>query len=309
MKENKTKISKTILTKITTNYYLRTISKFYAYLILLIVILVDQVSKFHYQELLKAKKILFLNFSWAINKGIIWGLFAEASNASVNLLVIICYGFLLYLFLFLQKYLRPEFFCFKVGISIFFGGITGNIIDKIFYGYVRDFLYIFEGHYFNIADFFQFFGIGFIVYSIIRYGKRISMPNEKNKRYVINKKYQSRYARDILIIIFSLSIMLSAISMFFFIILDINKKEMFVYLACTSISTLAFCVFIFILSFRLSNKIAGPIFALKRYVLLALSEKNSIQTTEEIKEFRVRKNDNFKEEIEEISRILEKNRI
>lgn len=57
-----------------------------------------------------------------------------------------------------------------IAINLIFAGAIGNLVDRIFLGYVRDFIYInlpFMPYYFNLADVFLTFGVIFILIEIL----------------------------------------------------------------------------------------------------------------------------------------------
>lgn len=101
------------------------------------------------------------------NTGGAWGMFSGnvLLLAVISLLVVV----LLYFFLRDEKKLN------KLSITYYgllFAGIIGNLIDRLFNGYVTDFLnfYILKYDYpvFNIADIFIVLGIGLMIIDVIR---------------------------------------------------------------------------------------------------------------------------------------------
>lgn len=130
-------------------------SKIIKSLITLIVLLIDQVTKLIIVKYLEDTKIeitSFFNIALVYNKGISFGLFnnIDYSNyifASLAAIIVI----------FLMKWLMTSQSKLEsFGLSLIIGGAIGNIIDRIIYIGVVDFL---EFHYkeyywpsFNIAD-------------------------------------------------------------------------------------------------------------------------------------------------------------
>ena len=59
-----------------------------------------------------------------------------------------------------------------IGLGILLGGIVGNLLDRVLFGYVRDFLdiYIFKYNFpiFNIADICIVLGVIMLIISILR---------------------------------------------------------------------------------------------------------------------------------------------
>lgn len=127
------------------------------YIILLIVFIADRVTKFFAEKhLAGGKKITvinnFLNFEYVQNKGAAFGILQD-QRLFFLIITTITLGALYYLIkhysLHLSKFDRAF-------LSLFIAGTVGNLWDRIFYGYVVDFISFNIGSYhfpvFNIAD-------------------------------------------------------------------------------------------------------------------------------------------------------------
>ena len=72
----------------------------------------------------------------------------------------------------------------SIAFGLVIGGMAGNLIDRVFFGYVRDFLdfYIFNYDFpvFNIADTAIVIGIILLIYAVIK-GEDLS-ENSSNRR-------------------------------------------------------------------------------------------------------------------------------
>jgi signal peptidase II len=105
------------------------------------------------------------------NIGIAFGLFDNLSNV-----VFICVSaFILLSMLYLLIAKRPKSVFLLLGFSLIFSGAAGNLIDRIFYGYVFDFIDLRVWPVFNLADSAITIGAGLIVVYILsqnRKGKR-----------------------------------------------------------------------------------------------------------------------------------------
>ncbi|WMY97239.1 MAG: signal peptidase II [Arsenophonus sp.] len=136
----------------------------------LIIITLDFISKkiilnkFHVYEIYSLNP--FLNIVYIQNFGISFGLFENKSYILRWFLIffisIICFIFFIYIFY--QKNINKE--NILAYLFIFSGGI-GNLIDRILYGFVIDFIdfYILNFHWptFNIADSFISIGIFLLI--------------------------------------------------------------------------------------------------------------------------------------------------
>jgi len=141
------------------------------YLSLLIVI-IDQISKFivhNYMNLYDSIKIIpyLLDFTYIRNEGIAFGIYFEGGKIFFIILPIFITIYLFYL-------LKNEEFQDKqsqIALYLIIAGAIGNIIDRIFRGYVVDFIdfHINGLHWyvFNVADTSVTIGLIFLLYSSI----------------------------------------------------------------------------------------------------------------------------------------------
>lgn len=125
----------------------------------------------------------FFNFVLVWNRGISFGLFSDSPQTGPLILVILSLIIITALFFWLKKTTHKPLI---IAISAVIGGALGNVIDRIHYGAVIDFLdfHAWGWHYpaFNIADTAIVLGIAFILFdSLFLEQKRIeSQNNEKN---------------------------------------------------------------------------------------------------------------------------------
>lgn len=128
----------------------------------LIAILLDQATKWaviHGMELARIRSIdvlpPLLNFRYGENHGINFGLFSGgvAPWVLIVLALAICLAVLIWI---MRR--RQSLIC-RIGAGLLIGGALGNVIDRVFYGYVLDFLNmsccgIRNPFVFNVADVF-----------------------------------------------------------------------------------------------------------------------------------------------------------
>ena len=167
--------------------YFDTNAKFKPIIVIILIssfiFILDQLTKFFVVHILDLSGRLsitvisgFINFNMAWNEGINFGLFANSSDIMRIILIIIsiliCIGIL-----FWAIKQRSLFLLFYASAII--GGALGNVIDRVIYGAVADFLNItccglYNPYSFNIADISIFLGVIGIIF----------FPTEKNQ----NKK-------------------------------------------------------------------------------------------------------------------------
>jgi signal peptidase II len=134
---------------------------------------------------------IFLNFNESIkvipnffyltlvhNEGAAWGLFSNAK-------IVIAIGTIIALTI-----IYHFIYCFKqntrnhIAFGLLIGGLAGNLIDRILFGHVRDFLdfYIFNYDYpvFNIADVSIVIGVILLIIAVIK-GEDTNENNSKQK--------------------------------------------------------------------------------------------------------------------------------
>ena len=147
------------------------------------IFVIDQISKLyvvHFLDLSNRLSITvlpgFINFKMAWNEGINFGLFANSSEIMRIILIIIsiliCIGILFWA-------IKQRSFFLLFYASAIIGGALGNVLDRVIYGAVADFLNItccglYNPYSFNIADISIFLGVIGIIF----------FPTEKNQ----NKK-------------------------------------------------------------------------------------------------------------------------
>ena len=139
-----------------------------SFLIIFLVVL-DQISKIlisSYLSLGESLNLLpFLNFTLIHNSGIAFSFFDDGGNISRWLLVVAVSGILAYLLFLMYKITSKNRLELMSFILIISGGL-GNLVDRVFLGYVVDFVHVFYQDYsfyvYNMAD--SYITVGIILY-------------------------------------------------------------------------------------------------------------------------------------------------
>ena len=136
---------------------------------LLILVLLDQLSKTYLISYLKTKphfilEILpFLDFVYVWNYGISFGLFKQYYQYSNYVLLFLNSFIVIYL---INMLIKSESKLSIYGLNLIIGGAIGNLIDRIIRGAVFDFIYFNHQEFafpaFNIAD--SFISIGAVLF-------------------------------------------------------------------------------------------------------------------------------------------------
>lgn len=148
------------------------------------IVIIDQLSKLivvNTLELNNAITIInnFFRFLYIKNTGAAFGIL----GGNIFLLVFITLALIYYLLHELNKNINNKLYL--IAIPLIIGGALGNLIDRIFRGYVVDFIsfIIFnkEMAIFNIADIFIFIGVVLYIIILLKDGIK-DEKNNSNKR-------------------------------------------------------------------------------------------------------------------------------
>ena len=151
--------------------------------IAIIALAIDQITKVATSIILDFNKPIqvikdFFYLTLCHNEGAAWGIFS-------NTKIIILIGTIIALIT-----IYHFIYCFKqnkrntLAFGLLLGGLSGNLIDRLLFGYVRDFLdfYIFGYDYpvFNIADICIVFGVILLIIAVLK-GEDTNEDNSNRK--------------------------------------------------------------------------------------------------------------------------------
>jgi len=140
-------------------------------IIAIITLVIDQLTKIIIETFLGLNQSFtiiknFFTFYYTNNYGAAWSLF----NNQIPLLVIVSIIVLIIIIRYMNTFttnLRNT-----IAFGIVLGGIAGNLIDRLFLGYVRDFIafkfWDYQFPIFNISDMAIFLGISLLIIAIIK---------------------------------------------------------------------------------------------------------------------------------------------
>ncbi len=144
-----------------------------------LIIILDQVSKFIIKSVFSDNpyKVIhvikdFFLIRYVENKGAVWGIFSQSTNTIIpkliTILSMVALVIVIYFFLKLESKCKFEL----TSLSFIIGGAVGNIIDRLIYGSVVDFLEVYVKDFrwptFNVADSFISIGVILLIISIWR---------------------------------------------------------------------------------------------------------------------------------------------
>ena len=136
-----------------------------------IILLIDQVLKILIDNILSANESIevihsFFYITKVYNTGAAWSIF-EGSQILLIIIAIIAFFLLLkYQCVFVENKRNI------VAFALIYGGLVGNLIDRVIYGYVIDYLHFFIFDYsfpvFNFADMAIVIGFLLVIIAIIK---------------------------------------------------------------------------------------------------------------------------------------------
>ncbi len=140
-------------------------------IIVFLIVLLDQASKYLANLYLNGNPSFLvipniLSFQYHENKGAAWGILADHRWVFMLISTIAIVAIIIFLF-YTKNENQP--FLFRLSLAFFVGGGIGNMIDRIFLGYVIDFLQFefIDFPIFNIADSFITIGAVIMIISLI----------------------------------------------------------------------------------------------------------------------------------------------
>ncbi len=150
-----------------------------------LVFLIDQISKYVMVHVLNLSQVRgidllppLLRFRYGENRGINFGLFGDAPDLVRWVLVAFSIVVVIGVLWWVRRFQHSVLMLLSAGLLV--GGALGNVVDRVAYGYVIDFLNmsccgIDNPYVFNVADIFIFAGaIGLILFEGRARGKKAS---------------------------------------------------------------------------------------------------------------------------------------
>ncbi|OOZ39780.1 signal peptidase II [Solemya elarraichensis gill symbiont] len=152
----------------------------------LLVVVIDLATKLWVEASFEFREQLpvidgFFNLTLVYNKGAAFSFLADAGGWQrwffVVLSVVISIGLVVWL-----RRMQPHERVVAVGVSLVLGGAIGNLIDRVLYGQVIDFLLFYYDHWswpaFNVADSAIVLGVGFLLFDAF-FQKQSELPPER----------------------------------------------------------------------------------------------------------------------------------
>lgn len=276
---------------------------FVVVLFLVVAIVLDQLTKFWAEGRPEATYGLF-KFILVHNHGAMLGLFSELP-AVLRVVTLSTSGvFILCIYSLIQYMIPGRLMSLRLSLSILVGGILGNVLDRIFYGYVVDFIAItYNGWHsaiWNVADMIQWVGYALMVYALVKHSEKLWPDQNERKSFWINRKFQIKHS----LLFTAAGLFLTLVSMVFsYTYLRVTLQEIVGYnpaliekftrpfLFTFVILGALFAIILFSVGRLISHRIAGPLYAFQRFLNEVLEGKGLTKSGAALK---LRTNDDFK---------------
>lgn len=254
-------------------------------------LVIDQVSKKYFINLFETNQLWPFTFSLVSNEGFFLGSFSHLPLTLRAISISALYGVVLLIYFSIQYFLINEIYLLRIGTTLLLGGITGNTVDRILHGSVKDFISIIPGLYFNLADLIQLIGSLLVVYSMFRYRDQIWHPDCLRKSYLVNFKFQFQFSLMFGFLAFVISVIFGLFTFLFVNNVNFNPTYLKPFFICfLSLAFMSISISILV-GFFFSHRYIGPLYAFELFIEDLLAGKK--------REFRLRAKDRNKH-LEEI---------
>lgn len=264
------------------------------------VIAVDQITKYLALQFDPRWHSQFLHIYLHFNKGAMLGLFSDLPPVLRIVSLSTGGAFLLFSFFIFQYLLPTRSIRLRLGMAILIGGILGNVIDRILWGHVIDFIILGNSSLrtgvFNLADMLQWVGYGLMGHALLKDQDNLWPKENLRKVAWIHPQFQLRYCYILVTCGLGFSLVSGVFSYTFlrFVVIDLIGNDprvlsqfLMPFLVTFTIVSLGFATFLFMVGKQLSHRIVGPVYAFEKFI------DNYIQGNEY--ELHLRKGDEFPE--------------
>lgn len=142
----------------------------FIYAVSLVVVLIDRLTKFLALQFLSSHSSVpvvpsIFHLTLVKNPGIAFGFFGNRAPLLTMVVIVCLVGLIL-----LSTQMRTASFVQRISMALVLGGAAGNLIDRLLFGHVVDFLDFRIWPVFNLAD--SFITIGVFMFLVVTVGKR-----------------------------------------------------------------------------------------------------------------------------------------
>jgi signal peptidase II len=188
-------------------------------------------------------------------------------------------AFLIFTFVAIQLLMPLRIVLFRVGLTMLLGGILGNVLDRILYGYVIDFLVLgkpkLNSPVFNVADVLQLVGYGLAAISLIKERKILWPEINSRKTLLVNKKFQLQYSLKLTAFGFCFALIAGTLSYTYLKVTivelvgpytRVENQFLIPFIITFLIISSMFTGILFYTGLLISHRAAGPLYAFERFL-------------------------------------------
>ena len=281
--------------------------------VILVVLLADLLSKNWAMGLDDLVDFGLVRFFPTYNKAAFWGIFANLPQNLKQVGLATFGGVFIIVFGLVQLILPEKVMWLRIGFSILLGGMLGNVIDRLLFGHVIDFI-IFGSKeviysVLNLADLFQLLGLTMILYNSIAHYRIIWPKNNKRTEKWVSPPFQRRFilfnftllaSISLVLLVFSFSFLKITLNEYLGFDSDVSENILLLFLRLYMILNAVLFMCYFVISLIASHRVAGPVYAFRKYM-------NELLKHSHVQDFDrplvLRKNDEF-EELMELSEAI-----
>jgi signal peptidase II len=113
----------------------------------------------------------WVSITHVVNSGAAFGLFPDQGTLFVVIAVVVVVAIVAY-----YRYLPTDRWLVRVSLGLQLGGALGNLLDRLHYGYVVDFIDFKIWPVFNVADSAIVVGVAILAYYLLREKEALEVP-------------------------------------------------------------------------------------------------------------------------------------
>lgn len=200
------------------------------------------------------------------NSGIFLGFLQETNTVIRTVTLSSFLGFIFTFIYFFQYLIVEKIPLLRAGFTLFLAGISGNVADRAYYGYVRDYLNFFDETSFNLADIYLLLGFIFIIIAIFKYGEILWYPNTGRKFNINFSKEQLVFSSKILLTLGFYFLIVVFFCLSFFTVNELPRSLYIAFVFGLLSLSLIFGLIIFFFSCILFDRMTGPLVALENFI-------------------------------------------
>lgn len=263
-------------------------------------LIIDQASKAWASQFFSSMSWGPLNIQTTFNHGFFLGHLGHIPPSTKMVVVSTLGAFVISAYIFARLIIPMRSNSLKMGLAFLAAGILGNVLDRMNgNGGVIDFIFIQTESWispvWNMADMFQVLGHALIFLGIFQDSRHYWNNKELRKNFWVDSQLQTRICLQYLGVAFSMGLMSSMMSYAFLkttldsLVHDKTQVEIIMYSYIMTTAFLQTCLMLMVVFVAryFSAKVAGPFFAIKRFLRDLISGSHS--------KFKLREHDDFKD--------------